>query len=55
VAKMLRQQKTVSFVNFSAFFNALSHNPELHVQHSKPLLPRLQQNKFFSKGMTSDV
>jgi hypothetical protein len=37
MAKMLRQQKTVTFVNFSAFFNALSHTPELHLQGTKPL------------------
>jgi hypothetical protein len=37
VAKLLKQQKTVTFSNLYAFFNALSHAPELHVQHTRPL------------------
>jgi hypothetical protein len=40
VAKMLRQQKTITISNSRAFFNALSHTPELHVQHTKPLQSR---------------
>jgi hypothetical protein len=37
VAKMLGQQKTVTFFNSWAFFNALSNTKELHMQNTKPL------------------
>jgi hypothetical protein len=37
VAKMLKQQKKNSIFNLSAFFNDLSHAPEMNVQHAKLL------------------
>jgi hypothetical protein len=42
VKNLLWQQKTVTFFNLRAVFNSLSHTPELHVQHTKPLQPRLE-------------
>jgi hypothetical protein len=41
LAKMLKKHtKTVAFFNPWAFFNALSHTQELHMQHTKPLQSR---------------